>query len=203
MLRPRDGGGVSHFRVLARSKDEAPYPDTTQPPTDVNVDQLFARVYPQLQRYCTRLTADADLAEDAAQEAFVRLLDRGVKGEPRGLRAWLFKVATHLIRDRARVQENRNRLLEENPVTPTGPEQPDELWERKERVARVRRVLETLTERDRELLLLREEGFSYRELATHLGVQPSSVGTLLARAKERFARAMEGAMTDTHERNGR
>jgi RNA polymerase sigma-70 factor, ECF subfamily len=167
----------------------------------VNVEQLFEEVYPQLHRYCARLTADIDAAEDAAQEAFVRLLDRKVQGEPEGLRAWLFKVATHLIRDRVRVQDNRVRLLEENPVMPPPPERPDEHWERAERIRTVRQVLDTLEPRDRELLLLREEGFSYRELAEQLGVQPSSIGTLLARARTRFAQAMAPERIDTE--NGR
>jgi RNA polymerase sigma factor (sigma-70 family) len=156
----------------------------------VNFEQLFSDVYPGLQRYCARLTADADAAEDVAQEAFVRLLDRKVTGDLPGLRAWLFKVATHLIRDRVKVRDNRVRLLAENPVGPDPVEMPDEAWDRSERVARVRRALEDLDERDRTLLLLREEGFSYRELAKAIDVQASSVGTLLARARERLARAL-------------
>ena len=70
----------------------------------MNFDELFDDVYPGLYRYCLRLTADPDWAEDTTQEAFVRLLDRSVRGDFAGLRAWLFKVATHLIRDRARVR---------------------------------------------------------------------------------------------------
>lgn len=136
------------------------------------------------------MTSDADAAEDVAQEAFVRLLDRQVTGEPAGLRAWLFKVATHLIRDDARVRTNRDRLLKENPVTPDPPPVPDERVERDERVARVRRALDSLDERDRTLLLLREEGFSYRELADAVDVKATSIGTLLARARERLARAL-------------
>jgi len=36
-------------------------------------------------------------------------------------------------------------------------------------------------------LLLRQEGFSYKEIAQVVNVAPTSVGTLLARALERFA----------------
>ena len=65
----------------------------------MNFDELFNDVYPSLYRYCLCLTADPDLAEDATQEAFVRLLDRSIRGDRAGLRSWLFKVATHVIRD--------------------------------------------------------------------------------------------------------
>jgi RNA polymerase sigma-70 factor, ECF subfamily len=155
----------------------------------VDFDRLFDDVYPGLVRYCHRVTADADLAEDAAQEAFVRFLDRRPKGDLPGLRAWLYKVATHLVRDRARVEGNRARLREAHAprVTPdAGAPAPDEALERAERIDAVRQVLEEMEDRDRTLLLLREEGFSYRDLADLVGVQASSVGTLLARARRRF-----------------
>jgi len=74
-------------------------------------DAVFDEVYPALFRYCHRLTGDADTAEDVVQEAFVRLLTRDVEGPVAGVRAWLFQVATHLVRDRYRVSENRRRLL--------------------------------------------------------------------------------------------
>ncbi len=160
----------------------------------MNFDQLFDDVYPRLHRYCTRMTADADVAEDAAQEAFVRLLDRDVRGDPAGIKAWLFKVATHLIRDGARVRSNRERLLKANPLDGVDRETPELELARKEKVEAVRRALELLDERDRTLLLLREEGLSYRELATAVDVNASSVGTLLARARRRLAGALNGEM---------
>jgi RNA polymerase sigma-70 factor (ECF subfamily) len=59
---------------------------------------------------------------------------------------------------------------------------------RQERCARVRTVLAALKPRDSQLLLLRAEGLAYRELAQALGIQPGSVGTLLARAEAQFER---------------
>jgi RNA polymerase sigma factor (sigma-70 family) len=55
-----------------------------------------------------------------------------------------------------------------------------------ERRTLVRHALGTMQPRDRTLLLLREEGYSYRELAVVLALNESSVGTLLARAKSAF-----------------
>jgi RNA polymerase sigma-70 factor (ECF subfamily) len=161
----------------------------------VDFDALYDEVFPSLFRYCTRLTGDADAAEDVAQEAFVRLLERGVEGHPVALRVWLFRVATHLVRDRYRVGENRKRLLETYPVAPSGLPDPDEQLEAEEQAGGVRAALGALTERDRTMLLMREEGFSYREIGEAVDVLPSSVGTLLARAQKRFVEAYEGAGT--------
>lgn len=155
----------------------------------VDFDQLFDDVFPALHRYCYHMAGDSDVAEDAAQEAFVRFYRHGVEGPPEALRVWLFRAATNVLRDRHRVRSNRERLLEENPVEPSGPSSPEETAVRNERVRAVRSVLETLPERDRQMLLMREEGFSYREVADAVGVKATSVGTLLARAQDRFQEA--------------
>ena len=152
----------------------------------MNFEATFEEVYPGLFRYCHRLTGDADLSEDVAQEAFVRLYDRRVEGTDEGLRAWLFRTATHLVRDRHRVGENRRRLLEAYPVQASGSQPTDEAVLREEEVAQVRRALEHLGEREREILMMRHAGFSYREIADAVDVSPSSVGTLLARAERNF-----------------
>lgn len=159
----------------------------------VDFDATFDTLYPPLVRYCHRLTGDRDAAEDTAQEAMVRLYEHQVAGPEPALRAWLFKTATHLIRDRYRVDENRKRLLLEHPVTPSEPEDPSRTLERGERRALARRALDDLPPRDREMLLLRYEGFSYKEIAEAVDVAATSVGTLLARAEQRFVRALEGA----------
>lgn len=152
----------------------------------MDFDALYDDVFPALFRYLVRLTGDSDAAEDVAQEAFVRLLEHQVEGPRPALRVWLFRTGTHLVRDRWRVSSNRRRLLEINPVTPSAAPDPLGQVERGETVARVRRALDALDGRDRELLLMREEGFSYQEMADAVGVKASSIGTLLARAQRRF-----------------
>jgi RNA polymerase sigma-70 factor (ECF subfamily) len=152
----------------------------------VNFETTFEEVYPGLFRYCHRLTGDTDLSEDVVQEAFVRLYEGRIEGTDEGLRAWLFRTATHLVRDRYRVGENRRRLLEAYPVHPGDSRPTDEAVLRKEEVARVRQALEHLGEREQEILLMRHAGFSYREIAEAVDVSPTSVGTLLARAERNF-----------------
>ena len=159
----------------------------------MDFETTFDELHPGLFRYCHRLTGDPDVADDVAQEAFVRLYDHGVEGDEHGIRAWLFRTATHLVRDRYRVDENRRRLLEANPVQPAAFERPDRGVQREEAVARVRAALDGLNERERSMLLARYEGFSYREIAEAFDVAPGSVGTLLARAERRFVSVYEPA----------
>ncbi|MBI4513121.1 MAG: hypothetical protein HY702_03335 [Gemmatimonadetes bacterium] len=58
---------------------------------------------PPLVRFLYRRLGDRDQAEELAQEAFVRLIER----RPRGPRAWLYAVAANLARDAARADVRR------------------------------------------------------------------------------------------------
>ena len=146
----------------------------------------YRDLYPALHRFALRLSGDPDVADDVVQEAFTRLLEHDLPSDE--ARPWLYVVVTNLYRDRIRNRERRGRLLAAQPPVPEAPEAVDMAVERAERVARVRRALEALSERDRRMLLMREEGFKYTEIAEVLGVRPTSVGALVARALKRFAR---------------
>jgi RNA polymerase sigma-70 factor (ECF subfamily) len=161
--------------------------------SDVDFDSTFDQNYPSLVRYCQRLVGDVDAAEDIAQESMVRLFHHQITGSDVGVRAWLFKTATHLVRDRYRVGQNRLRLLAEHPVRPSEPESPDTSLERQETRRRAREALDALSPRDQEILLMRHSGFSYKEIASAIDVEPTSIGTLLARAERRFAEAFSPA----------
>lgn len=150
----------------------------------MDFDSLFQQLYPSLFRYLHRLTGDPDVADDIAQEAFVRLLKQELPDAE--VRPWLFTVAMNLVRDHARKVDRRQRLLTTAPVLVSTYAPPDEGVERSEQVNAVRAVLEQLSERDQQLLLMREEGFKYEEIAAVIGVAPASVGTLIARALRRF-----------------
>lgn len=160
-------------------------------------ERAFRRIHPQLVRYLHRLTGDLDAAEDAAQEAFVRLTHETL--DEAEVRPWLFTVATNLVRDRAR-KADRHRRLEVHVPRPLSAVSPDVAAERSERVARVRAALDALPERDRTMLLMREEGFHYQEIARAVGVAPGSVGTLLARAGRRFAEMYTADTPGTEDR---
>jgi RNA polymerase sigma-70 factor, ECF subfamily len=166
----------------------------TGAPAGTDYDDLFRELYPGLFRYLHRLTADADAAEDIAQESFVRLLGRELPADE--ARLWLFTVATNLFRDRQRTSRRREKLLVERPPRPTPFAQPDEALERGRRVASVRRALARIPERDRRMLLMKQEGFRYEEIARAAEVAPGSVGTLLARATRRFVAVYEESLED-------
>lgn len=155
--------------------------------------RLFDEQFASLFRYLDRLSGDPELAADLAQEAFVRLYQRSaLPDDPRG---WLAAVASNLFRDERRRTARRRRILALHPEeAPSGaaPRPPDEILGAAEQRAQVRAALDTLPERERQMLLLRHEGYSYREVARAVGVRETSVGVMLARAATAFRAAFAG-----------
>lgn len=155
----------------------------------MSFESVYERHSGPLFRYVHRFTGEVDVANDVVQEAFCRYLTSSVPEEE--ARPWLFRVATNLVRDRARRGRRRDRLLRRfrdprDEVTPASD------TERSLRVAAVRTALDMLDQRQRQMLLMREEGFSYGEIAAAVGVAPGSVGALLTRARNRFRQAYAG-----------
>lgn len=157
------------------------------------VEDLFHAHYESLYRYLDRLIDDADRASDLAQETFVRLYQRGtIPDEPRG---WLLAVAMNLLRDDSRRAKRRGALIAKHAsaaLLPAEPEPADAALLSNEARARIKAALESLPVRDRQLLLLRQEGYSYREMALAIGVAETSLGTTLLRAMRAFEVALEG-----------
>jgi RNA polymerase sigma-70 factor (ECF subfamily) len=164
--------------------DPLPEPTSSFPEQFTAVfDAHFARLF----RYLDRLSGDPELAADLAQEAFMRLYLRG--GLPDTPSAWLISVAMNLLRSDRSTRSRRHRLLTEarsrHALGDPRPG-PDEQAVASETGHRVRATLQRLPDRERKLLLLQAEGYSYREIAVALGLHEASVGSLLARARREF-----------------
>ena len=165
-------------RVATRVRMTRTFTDLLKEVHDAHYTSLF--------RYFDRLSGDPDLAADVVQEAFVRLYRRG--SLPDRPDRWLVTVALNLFRNERSTARRRGVLRLEHgaDLSPAGQPTPVDSVEDLEQQARVRAALDGLSRRERELLLLRAEGYAYRDLATILELNEASVGTLLARAKQAF-----------------
>jgi RNA polymerase sigma factor (sigma-70 family) len=165
--------------------------------SDAWVSRLVAAHRPALFRYLARYTGDPDQAEDLVQETFVRLRERPPtdRTEPR---RWLFTVATNLARDAYRVARRREALLAaagDRMPRPEPPPDPAVQAEREDLRRRLRAALAALNHRERTVLLMREEGFTHREIAEAVETTTGSVGTMIARALDKVVRALAPEVT--------
>lgn len=159
----------------------------------MRLEELFERHRDELYRYVARYTGDADLAEDVVQDVFVRLAERPPRRDDE-MRGWLYRVATTIAIDALRGSRRRLALVQQRPAdVPVAdpPDDPAESVERAELRQRVRAALMELNEKDRAVLLMREEGFAHREIAEAVGTTTKSVGTMIARALEKLAQRLD------------
>jgi RNA polymerase sigma-70 factor (ECF subfamily) len=157
---------------------------------DASFEALFERHYDMVYGVLYRLTGTRQEAEDIAQEVFLKLYRRPLQHGD-NVAGWLYRVAVNSGYNALRT-DNRRARREKTAVqefeTPRPPRTEDEVT-RRETHRRVREALARIPARSAKLLVLREMGFSYREIADIVDVAPGSVGTLLARAQKAFRTA--------------
>lgn len=153
------------------------------------LDVLMARHVEALLRYCRTLTPNSHDAEDLCQEAMTRAIDRLHSLESgEAFRTWLFRVARNLAVDWSRRGQRLQPMPDGDGASFPSPESgPHERVETSEEHEMVAQALQTLKQRHRDVLLLREvEGLSYADIARRLNVSQSAVETLLFRARRRL-----------------
>jgi RNA polymerase sigma-70 factor (ECF subfamily) len=142
-----------------------------------------------------RMCGDPALAEDAAQEAFIRAWQHLPAYQPKAaFRSWLYRIAINAGLDLVRHSAAR-------PETTPGDEALE--WvpaagsvergvEQRERIERVRQAVLALPEASRAVLVLREyEGMSYEEIAAALEIPTGTVMSRLSYARKSLAERLK------------
>lgn len=136
-----------------------------------------------LHGYLVRVTGSQSLAEDLAQESYMRLLR--AKLEPGSgydrRRSYLFRIATNLVTDHYR-RGRRDIAMPDDLPGPADAGTGED----------VQRALRQVSAQDRALLWLAYvEALSHREIAEVLDVREVSIRGMLFRARGRFSAILE------------
>lgn len=151
--------------------------DIAQPiaiPFDLEAELVAA--YPSLARRLTIVLRDPDEAQDVAQSAFARAIERRDTFRGGDVRAWLYTIGIRLALNEIR---RRHRLVElsEAPEPTWAIESEPDLWlalAQLDRPQRAALVLSTL------------DGYTHAEIARILGVREGTVSSWLSRSKDRL-----------------
>ena len=144
--------------------------------------RLLDDAWAPLVRYLASLSDSPDAAQDAAQEAFVRLWERRERWRGGSARAVLFRIGRNVALDQARRAEVRHRKPPVDPMARRPATPDDELRAARTR-GRVSEALAALPPRRREVFeLVRFDGLAYREVADVLGLSPQTVANQMSLA---------------------
>lgn len=140
--------------------------------TDESVESLFHAHYPRIVYTAFSLVGDWDLAEQLAQEAYLRLWRRWRWiSDPRAAPLYLQRTVVNLSRESIRRKVIERRALRARSMERAGTPEPDPAA-----VVELRRAISGLPTRKRECVVLRHLlGLSEAETAGLLGI---SVGTV-------------------------
>ncbi|WP_315861456.1 RNA polymerase sigma factor [Stieleria tagensis] len=164
-------------------------------------EELVRKYHPRLVRLMRTIGPRADLAEDLAQDTFMRVFRARHRYEAGAkFSTWLFTIAANVARNSARSLGRRQEVNEvDAPATADGSQavgilaataldasslMPARLVEGSERGEIVRQAVQVLGERQRTALMLsRFENLSYAEIAETMGLTTKAVKSLLSRAR--------------------
>lgn len=151
-------------------------------------------------RYAYRMFGDHHIAEDVAQETFVRLYRSAARYEPTAkFSTYFYTVLGNLCRDRLRADRRRRKEgaphetgddVFDHGDEIAGPDDlaPEAASEREEARRLVRRAVAELPEKLQQALCLREfEGMAYSEIADVMGANLGEVKTWIHRGRKTLA----------------
>lgn len=152
------------------------------------------------------LVRDQELAEDLAQEVFLRVYKAREKYQPTArFSTWMFRIANNLasnaLRSTGRRRETTLFAHDSGPLGPRPAEQllaeksglmPTRLLDRSEMRGVVQSALASLSERQRLAVLLHKfEEMSYADIGATLDMSPQAVKSLLSRARDNLREKLE------------
>ena len=138
---------------------------------------LLGETWAPLVIYLLTFLDSVEAAEDAAQEAFVRLWEHRDRWESGSARAVVFRIGRNIALDLRRRADVRRRWRRDHRYDPTlSPPTPEEELTGTELLLRFREALESLPPRRREVFeLIRLRGLSHRDVAEVLEVSDQTV----------------------------
>ena len=166
--------------------------------------ELVEKYQRKVYSICYGMLKDAESSMDVSQEVFIkvyRYLDKFNRDS--SFYTWLYRITVNMcidhIRKNSRVQkvEYDDRIAHEDDgedyITPSKLGlNPDKVYGRKELRQKMLEALETLSEKHRTILILREvEGLSYEELADVLNISKGTVMSRLYHARRYFQEALK------------
>lgn len=153
---------------------------------------LMAHKLPRVHGLALRLLRDSALADDVAQEVFLRVWRQARAWRPGAARfdTWLHRVALNLCLDRLR--RRREVAVAEPPDQVDPAPGADFMLARDAEARRVERAVAALPARQREALVMQVyQGLSNIEAAAALGISVEALESLLARARRALRQLLE------------
>lgn len=148
-------------------------------------ERLYRRYRDRMVSFVMRWVKQRDVAEELAQEVFVRVYTTKRYAADAPFKAWLYRVATNVCLNEVRRREYKVTKTEYQDANARGPEGPADELDARELSRRLGARLDGLPKKQRmAFILCRHEGLSHAEIADALGTSVPATKSLIHRALE-------------------
>ena len=166
--------------------------------------ELVRHHHPGVVNVVYRMCGDVELAEDAAQDAFIQAWLHLPSFRPgTSLRNWIYRIAVNAALDVLRREPKTPQVDLKTLSLPDSLAEPEAVLLEKERAFIVQQAILSLTDANRTILTLREYGgLSYQEIAITLNIPLGTVMSRLNYARDRLKELLRPQLIDMEIANG-
>jgi len=149
--------------------------------------KFYQEVFPSVRTYIFAKCNDINIAEDMAQESFIRLWNNRIKVHPDKAKAFVFTVSNNLFLDHIRHQKVKNNHVS-GFVLIQDHNDPQFLLEMEEFRVKLEATIQSIPQASREVFLLnRMEKMTYNQIAESLGLSVKAIEKRMQKALEIMA----------------
>ncbi|MBR6630219.1 MAG: sigma-70 family RNA polymerase sigma factor [Bacteroidaceae bacterium] len=156
--------------------------------------QLLLPLYPRLQRVALRMLGNVEDAEDMVQEVYMKLWGKREElSDVQNMEAYCVALTKNMCIDRLRLAEVDRVDVDDVPLSLAAADDVASLLERQDTIEQVKLIIETLPEKQQQVITLRDiRDCTFEEIEEQTGLTAVNVRALLSRARktirERFKR---------------
>jgi len=168
-------------------------------------EQAFDSLFPRIYAYVAFRVGREQDAEDIVSETFARAIEKLGRFERRNegsLKAWLFTIASNLLKNHYRRNASSKEELssEESPLIKDTRVEPDQILAKKERFLQLRQIMATLGPRYQEVITLKFfGGLRNQEIAKVLNLKEKTVAAYLVRGLKQLEAKYSALPTNPRE----
>lgn len=164
--------------ILSLNKPKDQYTELTP----AEYQEVFNEHFQAIRNYIYFKTSDPDMADDLAQDTFIKLWENRAKIDRKTLKAYLYTIAGNLSINQLKRQQLQYKFARST-VHRVDDQSPEYLAQMKEYEQKLQKVISEIPEGSREVFLMnRLEDMKYREIAERLGISVKAVEKRMSRA---------------------
>jgi len=161
-------------------------PSRNSPSAEDVLLEMFQTIESELLGMLYHVLGNREDARDALQEVFIRCWNRKeTLDEIINKRAWIFRIAYNISVDfrRSAWRRRKKPLPEDEAILMTLGDTPDKVLSDREEIAMLRRAIMELSDEEKEVFLLKQNGeLSFEQVAQTIGIPVGTAKTRMRRA---------------------